>query len=221
MHQPPSDLHPRARKVVDMYAEMRLSGSTPRACYQDLPPSNRLYYELLNWHNYRVLLNLFSQDLSPFIMPSLREADKLDEYTAYQLASGRYSGKRGISDWLLRLADGTYIGVLHLYNVSFELWEGRRFPCMCGYAIAEPFRRQGYAEEALTHLLNRLPEDFKLFKAQAEPLEANNASQALLKKVGFKFEKAVKNHWGKATLYNKKLVKRTPRLSWKEFEKVL
>ncbi|WP_460968320.1 GNAT family N-acetyltransferase [Spirosoma migulaei] len=221
MHQPPFDLHPKARKVVDAYEEMRRSDAITRACYRDLPPSNRLQYELLDWHNYRVLLDLFSQDTNPFVMSSLKEPEKLDEYVAYQLAIGRYSGKRGMCDWFLRLADGTYVGILHLYDVSFELWEGKRFPCMCGYAIAEPFRRQGYAYEALSQLLSRLPEDFKLFKARAEPLEANVASRALLEKVGFRFEKTFKNYWGEAALYNKKLVKRTPRLSWKEFSGVL
>ena len=154
-------------------------------------------------------------------MGSLKESGESDEYAAYQLATGRYSGKRGMCNRFLRLADGTYVGILHLYDVSFELINGKRFPCMCGYAIAEPYRRRGYAEEALTHLLSRLPVDFKLFKTQAEPLEANSTSRMLLEKVGFKFEKSAENYWDEATLYSKKLVKRTPHLSWKEFEKIL
>lgn len=221
MRQPPPDLHPEAWKVVDLFTETRLPGAEPLACYQNLPPSNRLTYELLNWHNYRILLDLFGQDDSLFVMTSLKNSAELDKYAAFQLSLGRYSGKRGICDWLLRLSDGTYIGVIHLYDVSCELWKGKRSPCMCGYAIAEPFRRQGYAEEALTHLLSRLPEDFKLFEAQAEPLEANVASRALLEKVGFTFKKPFKNFWGQSALYTKKLVKRTPRLSWRELGKVL
>lgn len=168
------------------------------ACYRDLPDSPRLRYELLSWANYRVLLDLFSHDPSPFVTSSLKKTDQLDLYAAAQLASGRYSGKRGIVDWLLRLADGTYIGVLHLYDVNYETWKGKRFPCMCGYAIAEPCRRQGYAEEALRHLLSRLPTDFKLFEAQAEPLEANQPSRALLEKTGFTFQRRFKNFWGPA-----------------------
>ena len=221
MYQPPSDLHPKAREVVDLFMEMRSPDTVPRACYRDLIPSGRLEYELLDWNNYRILLDLFGQDGNQFVMPPLRIAEKLDQYAAFQLTSGRYSWKRGVCDWLLRLADGTYVGVLHLYNVNFEIWNGKRFPCMCGYAIAEPFRRQGYAEESLSHLLNRLPIDFKLFQAQAEPLEANTASRNLLKKVGFGYEKTFKGFWGEAALYRKKLVKRTPRLSWKELDELL
>ena len=221
MYQPPADLHPEARKVVDLFTATRWPGSKPLAYYRNLPPSDRLTYELLHWYNYRVLLDLFGQDGSPFVMPSLKLAKQLDEYTAIQLSLGRYSGKRGMCDWLLRLADGTYIGVLHLYNISLEIDKGKRYPCICGYAIAEPYRRQGYAEESLRHLLSRLPIDFKLFNVQAEPLEANILSRTLLEKVGFQVKKSFINDWGQAVLYAKKLVKRTPRILWKELKKAL
>ena len=189
----PSDLSPKALKIVTMYDEMRRPGAKPRLCYQALPDSDRLSYELLNWDNYLIMNDLFGSDPSPLITSDLRENLRLDLYAAFQLASGRYSGKHGSCDWFLRLKDGTYIGVLHLYDVSFELMDRKRFPCSCGYAIAAPFRRQGYAMEALQHLLFYLPAHFKLYEVQAEPLRTNEASIGLLTKAGFTQKKYFKN----------------------------
>ena len=224
---PPADLHPEARKIVDLYDRMRgdrdefgMDPVKPNACFRDLPPSEQLTYESLNWSNYQVLLHLFQADKSPFVMPPFKSRQKLDQYAAIQLATGRYSGKRGIIDWLIANSDGIYIGVLHLYNVSFEIWDDKRQPCMCGYAIARPFRRKGYAEEALLHLLSRLPIDYKLFEAQAEPLQANIPSRTLLEKTGFTFKKNHKNHWGPSALYHKKLVDEIPKISFEDLEEL-
>jgi|GEM_PF-1022766 len=224
---PPIDLHPDARWVVDLYAKMRSQWDeigrphpTPHPCFRDLPPSTRLQYETLSWTNYQVLLDLFQYDESPFVMSPFKSRPKLDEYVAYQLVTGRYSGKRGSIDWFIRLHDGTKVGVLHLYDVNFELWDGKRFPCMCGYAIAQPYRRLGYAEEALHHLLSLLPTDYKLFEVQAEPLRTNDASRALLEKTGFSFQKNSKNEWGLSALYYKKLVAEIPTLSFEELDEL-
>lgn len=214
----PSDLSPKALEIITMYGEMRRPNAMPRLCYQALPDSERLSYELLNWDNYLIINDLFSNDLSPFIASDFREKSRLDLYAAFQLASGRYSGKHGSCDWFLRLKDGTYIGVLHLYDVSFELMDGKRFPSSCGYAIAAPFRRQGYALEALQHLLFYLPPHFKIYEVQAEPLRTNEASIALLTKAGFTHKKYFKNEWGNAVLMYKKLVDNIPKLTWQEID---
>ncbi len=215
---PPADLSPEAQRVVDTFTQTRWPGRRPRACYRALPPTERLHYEPLDWSNYRSLLDLFGSDNNPFVMPVYRNKGELDEYVAYQLMLGRYSGKRGACDWLLRLANGLYVGVLHLYNVSFELIDGRRDACYCGYAIAEPHRRQGYAKEALTHLLALLPPMFQLYEACAEPLRANALSRQLLEHVGFSFQRNIRNDWGPAALYYKRLMDVIPRLSASDLE---
>jgi RimJ/RimL family protein N-acetyltransferase len=214
----PDDLSPKVLEIVQLYEQMRHFRVHPRSCYHDLPNSNRLRFELLNWRNYRTMLDLFGNDTSPFVMNVLRERDVLDKYTAYQLSMGHFSGKHGACDWFIKLEDGTCIGVLHLYEVSFELREGKRSPCFCGYAIAEPFRRKGYAEEALRHLLSQLPVQFQLFEAYAEPLHDNEASVGLLQKVGFTFKKHFENEWGNATLMYKQLVDEIPPLDWQAFD---
>ncbi|AQG81150.1 GNAT family N-acetyltransferase [Spirosoma montaniterrae] len=218
---PPADLHPEAQKVVDLYNEIRWPDSKPLAYYRDLPTSNRLCYETLSWSNYRILLNLFEQDTSQYVMPSLKRPDELDIYVAYQLSTGRYGAKRGSIDWLLRLHDGTYVGVLHLYEISLEIWDGKRMPCMVGYAIAEPFRRQGYAEEALKHLLGQLPVQFLLYEARAEPLQTNAASCSLLKKTGFSFLRNFKNYWGQAALYHIQVTSVLPDVSFEELDNLI
>jgi RimJ/RimL family protein N-acetyltransferase len=225
--EPPADLHPKARSVVDLYESMRQENRRfgpgrslirPRSCYRNLPDSVRLRYELLDWSNFRTLLDLFQHDPSPFVMPSLKIPERVDLYAAYQLSTGRYSGKHGGADWFLHLPDGTPVGVLHLYDLSFEWWEGKRFPCMCGYAIGERFRRQGYAEEALRHLLSVLPTQFLIYEVQAEPLRANEPSQALLRKTGFTFQRNIKNEHGPSALWYQQVVSPMPYTPWEAVE---
>lgn len=77
---------------------------------------------------------------------------------------------------------------------------------MFGYAIAEPYRRQGFATEAATHLLNHIPFIFKRFEVLANPEKGNIASRALLEKMGLKRKTGFMDK--NSVFYYKKLVKR-------------
>ena len=78
------------------------------------------------------------------------------------------------------------MGVLYLYDLSHERIKDWVPPCLMGYTLAAPFRRQGYGYEALTHLLTQAARLFGQTEARAVPVAANLASQALLRKCGFR-----------------------------------
>lgn len=160
--------------------------------FADLPPSARLRYELTQWNNYTDYLTLFQNDPSPFVDKRFKSKEALDEYAVGLLEIMCYDIKRAGCDWILRLTDGTPVGVLHFYDLSKEQEnltdEDDDFfnACSIGYAVAAPYRRQGYAFEACSHLLHHAKVTFNRYKLQASTLESNLASVALLKKLGFR-----------------------------------
>jgi RimJ/RimL family protein N-acetyltransferase len=208
-NQEPLDLLPGTWKAIHFWRKSRRPGAILSQQYQNLPDSERLSYELLTWENATQLGLLFEQDANPFVDTSFKSRDKREAYVADQLEFGRYSFKRGACDWLLRLrAEGTYVGVLHLYNLSWELVEGKHPACWFGYAIAAPFRRCGLALEAGHHLLKHIPTCFNRYEAMAEPLIANEASRALLTKLGLTEWRVFRD--GKSSLWHKQVVDSIP-----------
>ena len=158
----------------------------PAFPYQALPPSARLTYELTGWAIIREYLPLFADDPSPFVDARFQQRAPLEDYAASLLTDLRLSWKRGACDWLVRRrADGQPLGVLHLYDLSREVINGRVPHCAVGYALAASFRRQGYGTEALRHLLAQAAALFGRTEARALSVEDNLASQALLRTCGF------------------------------------
>lgn len=214
----------QAQAILDLDAEiqeMRIkNGQRParvRSVYKSLPPSARLSYPILSRENYREVPDLFEMDTNRFTTPYLLNREDWEEYVASELTLGRRSGKDGFCDWLL--VDGQQlVGILSLYDISYELIYGTRSPASIGYMIAEPFRRKGYAEEAVRHLISLLPTQFQLFEARAEPHLENQASRSLLEKVGFERIKFSKNQWGPSAIYHRQLVKDIPKLSVKDID---
>ena len=154
--------------------------------YQSLPPSGRLTYELVGWHNFAAYLSLFAADPSPFVDARFKSRAALEAYAASLLTDLRYSWKRGACDWLVRdRARGQPVGVLHLYDLSRETIGDWRPHCAVGYALAAPHRQQGYGTEALTQLLAQAPALFEQTEARAISVTTNAASEALLRRVGF------------------------------------
>ena len=169
--------------------------------YQSLPPSARLAYELVDWTNFGAYLPLFSADPSPFVDARFKSRAALESYVATLLLAQRYSWKNGAADWLVRrCADGQLLGVLHLYDLSREIINGRVPHCAVGYALAAPFRRQGYGSEALRHLLAQAAALFGRTEARALAAADNLASRALLGTCGFAvLDERPANRYGTAT----------------------
>ena len=58
---------------------------------QDLPPSNRLAYELVGWSNVGAYLPLFAADPSPFVDTRFKHRAALETYAVALLTDLRYS----------------------------------------------------------------------------------------------------------------------------------
>lgn len=182
----------------------------PRFDYQNLPDTERLSYELLTWDNFKNFLTLFENDPHPFVMKDFKTLDQLELYAVSQLEYNRYSFKRGACDWFLRLkTTGELVGVLHIYDLNWELMDGKHPFCCVGYAIAVSFRRQGFAEEATTHLLAQIPLIFRRYIIRAVPEGENKASRALLEKLGFELLEDEGRRYT-SVLYQKQLVNNIP-----------
>lgn len=176
--------------------------------YQSLPPSGRLTYELVGWHNFAAYLSLFAADPSPFVDARFKSRAALEAYAASLLTDLRYSRKHGACDWLVRnRANGQPVGVLHLYDLSQERIGSWRPHCAVGYALAEPHRRQGYGTEALTQLLAQAAALFEQTEARAISAATNAASEALLRHVGFVVleERPASRHQAATRLWQRRL----------------
>ena len=183
----------------------------PRFDYQNLPDTERLSYELLTWDNFKNFLTLFENDPHPFVMKEFKTLEQLELYAVSQLEYNWYSFKRGACDWFLRLkSTGELVGVLHLYDLNWELMDGQHPYCCVGYALAEPYRRQGFATEATAHLLMQIPLIFRRYIVRVVPEGDNNVSRALLEKLGFELLEDEGRRYS-SVLYEKQLVKNIPR----------
>ena len=95
------------------------------------------------------------------------------------------------------------MGVLHIYALNLELYDGKHPACVIGYAVAEKYRRQGFAFESTTHLLHQIPLIFKRYKVEAHFKIANTPSQSLLIKLGFVEDRKAGSD---ATVWSKQLI---------------
>jgi RimJ/RimL family protein N-acetyltransferase len=209
------NLSEKTLENIKMYRQMRRPKAKPWFDFKSLPDSERLSYKLLNWRNFTTYLKLFEKDRSPFVMDDFKTRKAMEQYTLFMLESNRFSGKRGGCDWIVYLKDKTPIGVLHIYDLNFEIYEGKHPKPQFGYAIAEPFRKQGYAFEATTHLLNLIPNQFKRYEVLANTHKNNEASISLLEKLGFKVYKGI-NDKVVQYFYKKLIDGKIPKVRWTE-----
>ena len=129
--------------------------------FPNLPNSERLSYHFLTVENSSILVDLFQNDDNPFVDNRFQDAAKAKEY-AYESAISRASAKHGGCDFFICLKDTeTYIGVLHLYELSLEQFNDNHLRATIGFGIAAPFRRQYYAMEAVKHLIDYVQNTLK------------------------------------------------------------
>ncbi|MDZ7897828.1 MAG: GNAT family N-acetyltransferase [Arcicella sp.] len=202
-------------ETLKMYRKMRRPNAKPHFDFKNLPNSARLTYKMINWRNYKTYVELFGEDESPFVMTEFKTEEAMQQYTLFMLESNRFSGKRGGCDWIIYLKDKTPIGVLHVYDLNMEFYDGVHPKPQFGYAIAEPFRKQGYAFEATTHLLSLIPKQFKRHEILANTHKNNEASISLLQKLGFEVYEGI-NDKVVQYFYKKLIDGKVPKVRWTE-----
>ena len=151
-----------------------------------IPPSIRLAYEPLSYENGLQLLSIFKEDTDPFVDERFKSEAEVEEYLAGMMEYMPYSHKNAAFDWLLRLkTTGEYIGVLHLHDLSNQVFGSANRKATIGYAIGERFRRQGFISEAIAHFSAFLFNNSNKIKLLVYTDKANTASVGLMHSLGW------------------------------------
>jgi len=143
----------------------------------------------------------FAASVADYLLRNRKDFERYDRHygditytTLYQQNALRveqdlYRAKEGVRYYLFQKKDpNTVIG-----NISFAyLHDQNRGPSL-GYKIDQLFRRRGYAYEAASFLLPLAIKYFKLPFIEADVLPENEASVALLKKLGFRYDGVIPN----------------------------
>jgi RimJ/RimL family protein N-acetyltransferase len=168
----------------EYFEENGLPQAKPYFQFRNLSPSKHLTYHLLSWSNYLDIYQMFKDDSSEFVDERFKDCEKLHSYMEYQMNFAWTSSRRGGCDWLLRKGEQT-VGILHLYDLTCEVAQDRHRACTIGFAIAEPFRRQGLLREAVQHLLTLLFTEFSIQKVLSFTRKENIATIRFLTNMEF------------------------------------
>ena len=153
--------------------------------FPPLPPSRRLTYAPLAHHNAGEVWRLFQDDPHPFITAAYKQETLFLNYVGYHLTEVRTSCRRSGHDWLLREA-GTCVGLINLYDLCRTAPDYPPPPATVGFTIGAPYRRRGFAAEAVAHLLHYTFGHFAPAAVRAFTEPGNVPSQQLLARVGFR-----------------------------------
>jgi ribosomal-protein-alanine N-acetyltransferase len=88
-----------------------------------------------------------------------------------------------------RVEDNELLGRVTYFDINH-----RNGSVEIGFMLASKYHQKGYATEALILLLKHIFDDLGLRKVMAQTAEFNNASIALLKKIGFKQDGCLRQH---------------------------
>ncbi len=180
------ELSPEMNDKIAFYHSMRRPQAAPFFNFPVLSPSQRLVYKPLDYDNYEVIHTLFQEDDNRFVNQEFKDKNRIGIYVVDLKEFARYSPKKGAFDWLLYDED-TPIGILHLYDFTQEKLGGKYKRCTIGFAIGKPYRRHGFAAEAIQQGLDYIFKHFEeIEKVLAYTYPDNIASIKLLEKLGFK-----------------------------------
>lgn len=115
-----------------------------------------------------------------------------DKAEAQQIVGFYLNDASGLHNrWVLeRKSDGQPIG-----TCGFHKWEKRYFRTELGYDLSPEFWRQGYMSEALRAALQNGFTNMGLYRIDALVYVGNQASLALLEKLGFKKEGVLRDYF--------------------------
>ena len=136
--------------------------------YEARLEDSRFFYDLLNSPNWLKFIgdrNIHSiEDAKTYIQKSILDSYKFNGFGLYKLCIKETNQAIGISGFLQR----DYLSIPDL-----------------GFAVLPEFERQNYTFEASSGLLNYAKEELQLEEVLAITTDENQASQDLLRKLGF------------------------------------
>ena len=150
--------------------------------FPELQPSAQLLYERLTMNNFEQLYELFQNDKNPFVLESFKELQEAELYTKDRVEAEK-SPKWAGCDWLIKTQPAIYAGILHLYDLNIAT---DSHACCIGIVIAENLRKQGFATEAIQHLLKYIFAHFEHVDTVIAYTKPENSNMArLLQKLNF------------------------------------
>ena len=177
--------------LKELFKQFQARNPKPYFQFGAIPASERLLYEKIDILNYREIYHLFKDDDNPFISEGYRDLEQLEEYLECQLNYHRFTPKHAACDWLIRLkGNGQCIGVVNLFELSKHMPGSDANRCMIGFSTHRDYRRKYYTLEAVRSLTTYIFDHFGVSVIVANTNKENLASQALLKKIGFRFSMA-------------------------------
>ncbi|MEM7040792.1 MAG: GNAT family N-acetyltransferase, partial [Bacteroidota bacterium] len=129
--------------------------------------------------------DLFQKDPNPFIAEEYKHKEKFEEYVFQYVHYRRHTPKHGAHDWLIKTTDGTYIGLLNVYDLTLEDWNDNHRKCTLGFQTAEAFRRNYFTMEAVSHLAQYLFTEMNMLRLLAFTVKDNFPAMEMLKNMGW------------------------------------
>lgn len=183
-------------------------GRTPHWTFPDLLLGRNLRCERLGFHNFDDLWPLLATDPSPHIDDRFRTRAGLYAYTVHLMAVMPYASKHGGADYLvvdtpgrhpdyatrqrfsipdrIRLDEGDrLVGVLHLYDLSRERFDGRMPNPFVGLQLISAVHGTGIAARALSLLEKLVAETYPAEELAAVIHIDNRRSQRFFRKQNY------------------------------------